>query len=400
MEGTGVQPVSLPFDIPYSFALDASGSGKYMQQFANDYYYSATISGTTGGTPSWSLLRQGVFLQPAVGANVAMSAGVMAPGTQLTIQVTGGIPNATVSGLIYGAKSSTQTELSVPIALPSSPGIVQIPQRFQLKTAATDPSFIYTVPYDGLVHTYTFQLPPGTLTARWWFLQPPGTPAAHWSKMNIIGNNTGSSYNSYSEIFDGSGGSTTIPIASDDTFRLWPADTSLIVTAQLDANGTTAAPFIFMLEASLMQDTVRAIISGEGTLSGNNIGLFDGSAMVVRLSNNTSAPPPPWISFPFSASIDANETVGSDFQIIAAPNASQNIYVGPVSFGSNAAAKLALKDPGATPVEFARMLYLSATQAPHVIPFGGKKITAGQPLNGNLLSGGTEVELTVNYNVG
>lgn len=319
-------PNIAPFEIPYNIVLDGNGNGQYVQQFANDYYYGATVSGLTGGTPMWALLRNSIFFKPAVGAAVAMSAGINPPGTQLTVRVSGGIPNASVTGYIYGLKSNDPSTLAVAMVdIPQSPGIVQVPQRFQLKAKASDPSPIYTVPYDGNTYTFTFQIPPGALTARWYFTQPPGTPSAVWTILAMNGDQSAAAGWGYAN-FNNAGGSTTNNISEDLTARLWPIDTQIIITAQFPANGTTAAPFKFMVEASLMQDLVKASIAGEGTtLAANNIGIFDNGALVVRQLTNMSSTA--WQQAQFSAPLVGGIAAGGSVQIVAPPGANQAIYL-------------------------------------------------------------------------
>src|ERR1700751_1559416 len=233
--------MSTPFEVPWSVVLDSNGTGTYIQQFANDYWYAATVSGETNGAPDWTLRRNNVFLQPAVGSDVAMSAGVMAPGTKLAIVITGGVPNANAAGLIYGAKSSDPTELSVPIALPSSPGVLNVPQRFMLLTSQTDPSPIYTIPGDGLLHTFTFPIPPGALTIRMFGRLFSTIPAPVFNVFQILGNNSlngGINY-IYSD-YSNQAGSTTATVVVNPNFRLWPFDTKLVVILNVTSNLTNA----------------------------------------------------------------------------------------------------------------------------------------------------------------
>ena len=109
-----------PFEIPYSIAIDANGNGTYTQQFGNDYWYAATISGDVDGFPTWNVQKNGSFLQPGLGSSVVLPAGTCSPGTKLVITVTGATPLATVSGLIFGYKSSAAQNL--PMSSPSAAG--------------------------------------------------------------------------------------------------------------------------------------------------------------------------------------------------------------------------------------------------------------------------------------
>jgi hypothetical protein len=316
-----------PFEIPYAITLDSNGNGAYTYKFANDYYYGGTISGTTNGTPQWSLQRNGIFIKPAVGASVAISTGVMAPGTALTLQIMGGLPNAQVTGMIYGNKSPDPSLLVLSIAdMPQSPGIIQVPQRFQLKTSDKDPSPFYIVPYDGVTHTYTFTLPPGALTFRIFLIQPTGTPPAAWPIFTVDGDQTwpksGFRYVSYS----GQGGSSTTVIAADTSARIWPVDSQLIVNAQLANNGTNAGAFVFMIEASLMQDLVKASISSDGnTNASDDIGITDNGALVVRQLTNMQ--PTAWQAAQFATPLVGGIGAGGSQTIAAAPGAGLAVYL-------------------------------------------------------------------------
>lgn len=163
--------MSVPFEIPWSIVLDANGNGTFTNNFANDYWYAGTITGETQGSPKWVLKRNGIFFQPSVGSQIVLSCGVMPAGTRLDLIITGGIPNATVDGLLYGAKTSKPNEIPVPLALPNNPTsiVVSSPQKLYpdgtplTQQGLTKPSF--TVAHSTIV-TQRFSIPPGTTALR------------------------------------------------------------------------------------------------------------------------------------------------------------------------------------------------------------------------------------------
>lgn len=214
--------------------------------------------------------------------------------------------------------------------------------------------------------------------------------------VNFTGDQTGIDY-FLGAVASNSDGVQSVPFDATDTS----------ITVKLDQTGKAAPAKIDVLAWPVVP--VVTVKQNQGDLP---IGVFlersDGVAIDVdagvaggslRLGTSLEgAAPAPWQASPFSKEIDANEVVGTRFQIVAG-SPGVTIYVHEVSFGSNAAAKVDLED-GSGGTVIGRMFYPAAAAPIHVHDFKGRKLTTGNGLFGNLAVGGTEVVLNTSYNLG
>jgi hypothetical protein len=99
---------SSPIDLPFSGTTDANGNLTLSSIVRNAYWITAKVVGQASGAPRWVLTKGNstIPVDYGQGSNVSIGPFVLGPNQPLKIQITGGLPNTAVTGLITGIQSS------------------------------------------------------------------------------------------------------------------------------------------------------------------------------------------------------------------------------------------------------------------------------------------------------
>lgn len=303
----------LPFEIPYSILCDANGNGQYIQNFGNDFYYAATISGTGSGNPVWTVNKNGVFLQPGLGPQVVMPASLCGPGTKLQIVVTNAAPSSTVSGLIYGTKASRAEDLPPQISTAQSQitsSTVYKRERLypQGVVPKTDSQPSFQVAAAAVSPNLTFTLPPNTVSFE---LLANANGAVFDYQLIITGITTGQQYFG-SATSPGSTAQVSSPTLPLNIRIAYNWDRQLLITVVGDAVNATS----YFASALFAPESL-----GQG---GDSQSVF-------------SPTPAPWQAPTFNATFNVSIASGGNASLIAALSARAITFLHGYQFGTDGA---------------------------------------------------------------
>ncbi|HJS94521.1 MAG TPA: hypothetical protein VJ741_09670 [Solirubrobacteraceae bacterium] len=99
--------MAVPFDRVWSATADANGNATVTLTPFTAYASTFIVAGQTKGNPIWAISKNGNFLLPGAGPQVALGSVYFKAMEQLTITVTGAQPGASILGTIWGQMSTT-----------------------------------------------------------------------------------------------------------------------------------------------------------------------------------------------------------------------------------------------------------------------------------------------------
>jgi hypothetical protein len=115
-----------PFDREWSGTTDANGNLTVTLTPLAAYDSALVIAGQAQGNPIWAIFKNGNFLLPGAGPQMAVGPVYFKAKEALTITVSGGSPNSSVAGSIWGTQSTLQNGTDLPVLHPQTSGSLPV----------------------------------------------------------------------------------------------------------------------------------------------------------------------------------------------------------------------------------------------------------------------------------
>jgi hypothetical protein len=298
-----------PFDREWSGITDASGNLSITLMPLAAYDSALVIAGQASGNPLWSIFKNGNFLLPGAGSQIAVGPLYFKAKETLTIKVAGALPLTQIAGTIWGTQS-TSDGTDLPVLHPQTSGSVP---------GFNQDILLGTVVDGGGTTLKDFQIPPGAQTIR---VVPDGGQRAQG--IIVAGKTSNSDY-----LF--------IPTPSIAVVYAAPIDPSIDPIVTITFQGGGIGNQTLYVSVSLAAEAVQVVAPAGEELAVNitkvNSSVGSGQDTTAGAANSLAVvpakfyQPTPWQSPTLSAKFIVTPPAGGNTSIIAAPGAGLSIYL-------------------------------------------------------------------------